>query len=92
MCLLKGAAGLFTDLGGLFRDSAWSVCRTVLLFTKDTWHDLISNGLTTIGKGNRETIVEAWVKFIYLNVSEAHDFFGGAKASYIISKYLDKNV
>ena len=90
LSLLKGAAGVFTDSGGLCRDSVWSGCKTVLLFTKDTWHDLISNGWATIGKGNRESIEEAWSKCRYPNVSEAHDLFGGGKASYRIAKSIDK--
>ena len=89
--LLKNADGVFTDSGGLCRDSVWSGCKTVLLFTKESWHDLTINGWATSGSGDRDSIDEAWSNCKYPNAKEAQDFFGGGKASLRITDLIKNN-
>lgn len=79
--LLEGAAAVVTDSGGLPREAVWTGCRCIMLFRKDTWHDLLEHGWATIGKTDRASIEEA---FATARAPDPHDtqaFFGAGRAA-----------
>jgi UDP-N-acetylglucosamine 2-epimerase len=79
--LLEGADCVFTDSGGLPREAVWSGCKCVMLFRKETWHDLLENGWATIGMTDRNSIESAFQGAEYPDSAKVRDFFGGGQAS-----------
>ena len=79
--LLEGADTVITDSGGLPREAVWTGCRCVMLFRKDTWHDLLESGWATIGKTDRASIETAFATARRPEAGATQAFFGAGQAS-----------
>jgi len=88
--LLEHADCVFTDSGGLPREAIWSGCKCVMLFRKDTWHDMLEHGWATIGKTDRSSIEKAFELAVTPDALSAQQFFGGGMAAEKIAQHLDQ--
>lgn len=88
--LLDGADGVFTDSGGLPREAVWAGCRCVMLFRKDTWHDLLENGWAAIGKTDRASIEAAWASANRPDPLASRAFYGSGVAADRVVAHMEK--
>lgn len=79
--LLEACDTVFTDSGGLSRESVWAGRKTLMFFKVDTWHDLLENGWARIAKGGRESIDAAYRQLREPNSVEARRLFGDGHAA-----------
>jgi UDP-N-acetylglucosamine 2-epimerase len=79
--LLEGADCVFTDSGGLPREAVWTGCRCTMLFSQDTWHDMLENGWATIGKTDRASIETAFAQTRRPDVAATRRFYGDGQAA-----------
>src|SRR5487761_1037940 len=86
LALVQGCGMVLTDSGGLPREAVWSGKRCVMLFSVDTWHDLLDQDWATIGKNDKASIESAIEAARPPDASAARAFFGGGKASEAIAR------
>ncbi|MDR0225285.1 MAG: UDP-N-acetylglucosamine 2-epimerase (non-hydrolyzing) [Burkholderiaceae bacterium] len=79
--LLQGADCVFTDSGGLPRETVWTGRRCVMLFREDTWHDLLENNWAQIGKTDKASIETAFTSAQKPDITETRNFFGAGLAA-----------
>lgn len=92
LALLQGAHAVFTDSGGLSRESVWVGAKTLMFFKVDTWHDLLERGWAQVAKGDQSTMEQAYSRLIPAPPLASQALFGSGKAAdRIISILRNRN-
>ena len=87
--LLQGADCVFTDSGGLPREAIWSGCRCVMLFRKETWHDMLERNWAQIGMTDSASIEQAYSRAVPPEPLETQAFFGAGRAAERVVRALE---
>jgi len=92
LSLLKGADCVFTDSGGLPREAIWTGCRCVMLFRKETWHDMLENNWAQIGMTDSASIEKAYSNAVRPDPQKTQAFFGAGRAAEAIAQAMIERI
>lgn len=78
---LRACQFVLTDSGGLSREAVWSGKPCLMLFRKDTWHDLLEHNWAQIFSEDGPSLMDKFAALSVPPAEEVRRMFGGGNAT-----------